>query len=172
MSKRCIGAPYIPLATRIMLYNALILPRYDYCGTVWGCTSQQNLTRLQRLQSRAMRVILNAPPRTHIEDMLSKLRWMSVRQRLEYNRLVLMWKIFHGYSPRYLSDKLVLVKDRHRTTSATRNNIYVPRGHRYSLFTGTATSWNALPADMRNIDNLKTFKSHLIKHLLKNCAMF
>ena len=101
----------------------------SYLGmaTVWGCTSQQNLTRLQRLQNRAMRVILNAPPRSHIEDLLSELRWMSVRQRLEYSKLVLMWKIFHGHSPPYLCDKPVLVSDihEHRTTSTTKGNTYI-----------------------------------------------
>jgi len=167
-------APYLPLTTRKMLYNSLVLPHYDYCATVWSCTSQHCITRLQRIQNRAMRIILNAPPRSHIEDLLDTLKWMSVRQRFLYNQMCLMWRIVHGHAPQYLTEHLVLAQDRHEhgTTSAANGNIYIGHGHRFSLFQCGARNWNQLPTPIRQSSTLNGFKRLLTGHLLRNCPKF
>ena len=47
------------IAPNIMLhiYQCIIQPRLDYAITLWGFTSQLNLSRVQRLQNRAARII-------------------------------------------------------------------------------------------------------------------
>ena len=40
-SSRAVGAlkkisQYLPRATRITMYNTLVLPHIDYCATIWG----------------------------------------------------------------------------------------------------------------------------------------
>ena len=170
--KRC--AIYLPLTTRKTLYNSLILPHIDYCSTVWSCTSQTNLIRLQRLQSRAMRVILRANPRTSIDDMLDKLRWMSVKQRLFYNYMILMCRIAHEAVPGYLLQfvKFAHEQHEHATRSATQNNLFIANGHKHSLFHNGALEWNSLPSDLRNIPKLPTFKNNLTKYVFSNCTRF
>ena len=56
---------YLPLETRILYYNAYILPVLDYCLTVWGSTSKYQLDRLLKLQKRAARIILDMPQTPH-----------------------------------------------------------------------------------------------------------
>ena len=167
-------SPFLPLNTRKMLYNALVLPHYDYCATVWGNTSQENLTRLQRIQSRAMRIVLKAPPRSHIEELLDTLKWMSVRQRILYNQMVLMWRIVNDMAPEYLHKNLVYAADTHNynTSSASDNNLFLGRGHRSSLFQNCAAKWNKLPAKLRRIDKLNSFKKSLTTHVLKESPKF
>ena len=41
------------------VYVSNIQPLFDYCCTVWGNSSQDNINRLQRLQNRAARLITN-----------------------------------------------------------------------------------------------------------------
>ena len=47
------------IAPTIMLpiHLGIIQPRLDYALTLWGFTSQLNLSRVQRLQNRAARII-------------------------------------------------------------------------------------------------------------------
>ena len=118
--KRCSSC--IPFDTCKSLYYTLILPHMDYCSTVWSISSAKNIARIQRLQNRAMRVILKAGPRTHIEDMLSTLHWMSVRQRIHFNKMVLMWRVSHNLAPEYLVSKFKYVRDVHSycTVASTR----------------------------------------------------
>ena len=170
--KRC--APFVPSDIRKLLYNALILPHFDYCASVWGITSASNITRLQRLQSRAMRVILNAVPRTHIEDLLCKLKWMSVKQCLSFNRMVLLWKMTRGLAPEYLLNKVHFAHQHHSygTTSSIDEKLYIPHGHKSSLFTDSAAMWNSLPRNLRNNRNIVTFKKQLTTHILKEHSKF
>ena len=170
--KRC--APSVPSDIRKLLYNALVLLHFDYCASVWGSTSTTNIIRLQRLQSRAMRVILNAAPRTHIEDLLDRLKWMSVKQRLSFSRMVLLWKITQGSAPEYLLDKVHFAHQQHgyKTTSSVSENLYIPHGHSNSLFTESATMWNTLPPNMRNNSNIVTFKKQLTRYILKEHSKF
>jgi hypothetical protein len=67
-------AHYIPVKSRKLLYNTLVLPHFDYGSTIWGGTTNTRLDLLQRIQNRAMRIILRCNRRTRVFDMLSSLR--------------------------------------------------------------------------------------------------
>jgi putative component of membrane protein insertase Oxa1/YidC/SpoIIIJ protein YidD len=45
--------------TRILFYNAYILPHLDYCCSIWGDCSKYLLESLLKLQKRAARIILD-----------------------------------------------------------------------------------------------------------------
>jgi hypothetical protein len=157
-----------------MLYNTLVLPHIDYCSTVWGCTSQNNIMRIQRLQNRAMRPVLRKGPCTHIEDMLHELKWLGVKQRIDFNRMVLMWKIINGAAPCYLSDKLKYSHEVHsyNTIGSSNNNIYIPLAHKYSIYKLNASMWNALPSEVRDINVFATFKCNLKFYVQRHFRKF
>ena len=67
------AAPFLPIDTRALMFNSMVLPHLDYCCTIWGTTSNTNIGKLQKIQNRGMRIILQCHPRTHIADMLSNL---------------------------------------------------------------------------------------------------
>jgi hypothetical protein len=109
-----------------MLYNTLVLPHFDYGSTIWGGTTGKQLDRLQRIQNRAMRLILRCNRRTRVSDMLASLRWMSVRQRLHFNACTLMWKIVHNRTPNYLRNfQHNSAIHKYGTRSANNNIIYL-----------------------------------------------
>ena len=43
--------PFISKETAIQIYNALIMPHFDYCSPVWDCLSRYLSDKLQKLQS-------------------------------------------------------------------------------------------------------------------------
>ena len=45
--------PFISTDVVIQIYNALILPLFDYCSSVWDCMSGYLSDKLQKLQNRA-----------------------------------------------------------------------------------------------------------------------
>lgn len=156
------------------LYNSLVLPHLDYCSSVWSNVSSKHIVRFQRLQNRAMRCILKAPPQSHIEDMLKSLKWMSIKQRMLYLRMVLMWKIVHSQAPDYLTNGLRYSKNEHdyNTSHAMSNKLHIPRGHKLSIYTCGAKEWNSLPEDIRRLTNLQTFKKHCVKYVLTHTTQF
>ena len=49
---------YIPMSTAVQVYHALIQPHFDYCCSVWDGLGETLSTKLQKLQYRAVRVIM------------------------------------------------------------------------------------------------------------------
>ena len=90
------AAPFLPIDTRALMFNTMVLPHLDYCCTIWGTTSDTNIGKLQKIQNRGMRIILQCHPRTYIADMLLKLKWLSIKQRIIFLTAVLVFKIMHS----------------------------------------------------------------------------
>ena len=63
--------PFVPQSSLVTIYNTMFLPHLDYGIIVWSNCGNTNLSRIQKLQiqNSAMRIILSAPFRTHINDM-------------------------------------------------------------------------------------------------------
>ena len=164
----------LPSSVMIKIYNAIVLPHFDYCATVWGTTSQANFTRLQRLQNRAMRLILKAPFTTHIDDLLTELKWMSVRQRVVFNQLVFVWKILNGFTPSYMSANVSYVKETHTrlTRSASDDLLFIPAQHRKSFYLSAFKLWNKLPFNVRKTMSVDVFKKHCTSFIFANVPKF
>ncbi len=43
----------VPIDTLKLMYNAIVLPLFDYADTVYDAASETNKSRIQRLQTRA-----------------------------------------------------------------------------------------------------------------------
>lgn len=162
------AARYIPQDTRITLYNTLVLPHLDYCATVWGTTTLTNLRRLQKIQNRGMRLVLQCHPRTHIRDMLTELGWLSVTQRISLLICIQVFKTRNNLTPAYMSPLFSTQTHGYGTRSATSGGLFVDRTHPRSL-AGTGTRlWNSLPVTIRGLSNQSAFRRACANHLATN----
>ena len=78
---------HLTLKTRIVLYNAVVLPHLDYCLVASANCTKKLQTRLERLHNYGMRVILQVPARTPSSISRAKLRWVTLEQRRALQRL-------------------------------------------------------------------------------------
>lgn len=95
----------------LMLYNALVLPHFDYCATIIFSCSDTVKARLQLLQNKGMRMLLKCNYYTPIQNMLNALGWMNVRQRINYQVLVFIFKMKYNLFPEYLSNNLSYIQE-------------------------------------------------------------
>ncbi len=157
--------------TAKMSYNALVLPLFDYGNVIYSTCGSTMMRRLQVLQNRGMKITLQWPYRSHSEDMLKKLKWMSVKDRAEYSKLCLVYKCINDQAPNYLCSKFNSLKERHQhnTRNRKQNNLSLvkPRINqqkRAFSYSG-ASMWNNLDPATRNCDTLNSFKSCLKKSM-------
>ena len=129
------AAPFLPINTRALMFITMVLLHLDYCCTIWGTTSDTNIGKLQKIQNRGMRIILQCHPRTHIADMLSNLKWLSNKQRIVFLTAVLVFKIMHSQTPNHMSHWLVPVSHQYGTRRFTSGDLFAPRSHPNSLTT-------------------------------------
>ena len=94
--------PFIPTDVAAQIYNALILPHFDYCSPVWdgisGCLSD----KLQKLQNRAARVITQSPFDTSSNLLLAMLKWEKLSLRRKKQKALIMYKTLNDLAPDYL----------------------------------------------------------------------
>ena len=89
-----------------MFYQSYVLPLIDYGSSSWGSTTKLNIERINKLQKRAARIILKVDYITPSVEMFQRLRWMTVSQRINYNKAVLTNKALNNLTPAYISDLL------------------------------------------------------------------
>ena len=89
---------------RLMFYNSYILPRIDYCLSVWAGAPKSSLDCLFRLQKRAGRTVLDVDRDTPSVYVFNNLGWMSIYQRILYQKYLLMYCVMNIIAPNYLQN--------------------------------------------------------------------
>ena len=152
---------YLPLHYRKLYYNAYILPCIDYCLTIWGNAAKTQLDRIHKLQKCAARIILDAPPDSPSLPLFCKLEWLTVFERVEFNKGVLIYKTVKGLCPSYLSDMFTYqTSNAYNLRSCSNNDMCIP-SHNNELFKKTlqysgVQLWNNLPVHLRTASTLST----------------
>jgi hypothetical protein len=122
---------------------------------------------LQTAQNAAARLIVKSKKREHITPVLHKLHWLPVEQRIKYKICCLVFKVFTGNAPCYLSDLLhTYTPSRTLRSSADTRLLKVVSFNRKqhgarSFCCSAPPVWNSLPLSVRHCTSLETFKTHL-----------
>ena len=108
----------------------------------------RELSKLQRVQNAAARLVVRCHRCEHITTVLMKLHWLSVKQRVQYSILLLVFRAQHRLAPPYITD-LLEQKATRVLRSTTNNDFYVPPSRsRYGdrMFSvASPRLWNSLP---------------------------
>ena len=111
-----------------------------------------------------MRIILGAPFRTHINDMLRELGFMDIRSRILYATGCLMFKVLNNLTPTYLTDSFRAINSVHsiNTRQSSAGDLYVPKcnlnyGKKAFSYKGCVL-WNVLSNEIRNAQTFMSFK--------------
>ena len=87
----------MPLKARVSLYNALILPLFDYGDVIWGDKNNDTImSELQILQNKAAKVMLGQPPRSSSTEALKSLNLKSLSTRRFFHRCIAIHKCLIG----------------------------------------------------------------------------
>ena len=94
-------------ATKILL-SAFVLPKLDYCNSLFYGSPMYMLERLRKVQNSAARLIFQCRKQNHISPLLMSLHWLPSNARIEYKLSVISHSLFLCLSPTYLSDLLLV----------------------------------------------------------------
>ena len=157
------------------LIHAFISSRVDYCNSLLYGLPEYQLNKLQRVQNMSARLICNESKYCHITPLLVDLHWLPVKFRIEFKILLIVFKIFKGLAPSYLSFLITpkpVCKYNLRSSSDSTLLSYpnvkpkATLGERAFLFAAPKL-WNAVPRFIRESISIDTFKRKLKAHLFK-----
>ena len=144
----------------------MILPILEYCSPIWDPYQHTSIHKIEMIQHRAARFVLNQPwnrqHRDSISELLQNLKWPSLQVRRKQARLIFMFKILNGLiciPNQYLPSPFPVTTTRSRNPIKlqqlyTRTDIY-----HYSFLPRTIPDWNKLRIDNINELDLTQFKA-------------
>ena len=78
---------------------ALLFNRLDYANSLLVNINVSDIDRLQRIQNRAARIVLNARKYDHVSPLLKQLHWLPVSKRIMYKVALIVYKSIHSLTP-------------------------------------------------------------------------
>ena len=94
---------FITTETCHHIVRGLVHPRLDYANSVLFGACEADLTRLQRLQNKAVRLVMSCGRDQSSVDLLKELHWLPVKQRIIYKLMLYIYKALNNMAPWYIS---------------------------------------------------------------------
>ena len=111
---------YLTLAEIEKVIHAIVTSKLDYCNALLNESKSATVTKLQKVQNYAARLVKNLPVNIPVTDtVLQDLHWLSIRQRTLFKVLLLVHKFFIGAAPAYFTE-ILIVQDSVERLLATR----------------------------------------------------
>ena len=157
-----------------LLMQTLVLPRLDYCISVFHDLPRFQIRRLQSVLNASARLIYRRSRFSSVTPLLHELRWLPVKARIEFRIAVLVHRCRAGLAPSYLARGLVPVSSlscRSHLRSSSSSSLIVPFVRRSTIGqrsfpVAAAKTWNTLPSHLQQEECLTTFKRRLNAHFL------
>ena len=89
---------FLSLETVQKMYLGIVDPHIRYCCSVWGCTGDTILQKLQKIQNRAARIVTNSPFDEASLPLISQLGWLNIREMVDFEIATMVYKSLHGLS--------------------------------------------------------------------------
>ena len=157
---------YLSRECLMQIYQSIVQPKLDYGVTLWGYGSEKNVIKVQRMQNRIVRAILNNYDFINCRgvELVAGLNIFNVTQRRDYFMSVTMFKCMHDLAPAYMCNEVLMaieVSDR-LTRNVDVNDLYVPSVAKEctkNSFTYSGPKiWNSLPRELKMCTTLDSFK--------------
>ena len=164
--------PYLTQSETAQLVSSAITSRLDYCNSILPGLPLKQISRLQRVQNNAAKLVLRESKYDHVTPLLQELHWLPMKFRPQYKIATFVYRFFDGSLPGYLSQTLCAYEPTRNLRSSCEKLLKVPKrntktfGERSFSFLAPSV-WNSLPSDHRNSSTLPLFKSRLKTHLFR-----
>ena len=174
MSRRISGLKVIfqraKFETRLKIANSLYISRLFYLIQLWGGTSDKMIKALQVSQNKMARAVTRLSWFTPTRTLLKQCGWLSVRQLVVYHTALSTHKTVREGRPEFHFDKMcadhnydtrntVKFSDNFSAKSERAKSSYCYRG---------AILYNQLPYEIKQCQNISTFKKKLKAWVLNN----
>ena len=148
-----------------IIYNAIILPIFDYGDILYGSAAAKYTDSLQKAQNRAFRFLLGVSPHEHIsiKELHSRLGYKSLEFRRFCHLNTMVYKAINDLAPPYLKSSFHFCQYNYSLRSNGKLAVPKPRTDylkRAFLYRG-AMQFNNLPPDLKRASSYSLFSNKL-----------
>ena len=138
---------YLNERSRVLIYKSFISSNFNYCPVTWMFCGGKNVTKLEKLQERALRFVFKDNNSSYA-DLLKRGNFLSLSAYRIRNLAMEVFKCFHGMNHMYLNNLFCKQDIKYDLTDKTL--LEQPKfstktyGYRSFKYYGSKL-WNALP---------------------------
>ena len=160
-----------PSTTLFTLYSSLILPYLNYGILAWGNTHISLLDKILILQKKILRIICNAPIRSHTDSLFLEHKILKIKDLYLFQLGQFMFKYNNNSLPRIFDSMFPQNQSFHNYPTRRSNEFHLPLlrtllAQNTFLYTGPRF-WNSLDNEIKVARSLPSFKNKL-KYMLLN----
>lgn len=164
----------LSMYTKRLLYNALAQPHLEFCSTLLFNMPNYIIDEFQRIQNKAMRIMIKCDRYAPIRNMLSCTDLLSVKQKIVFNAFIFIFKIKNRILPNYVCNKVKTFSDTHEYNTRNKTDfiINVRPGTNIvsnSLLYRGLLDFNNLPPHLKDCESLNVFKKQFRRHIQAHC---
>ena len=137
----------------------------NYASPIWSGADETHIKPLNSIYRRAAKLMCKQE-NISTNQKLQKLGLLTLNRQHDFNIAVAVFKTRHNMTPQYVSELLNPATERYGS-----NNYIVPRAN-MDLFKNSFSfsgpyTWNFLPAQIKTLSSLQTFKYATHRHFLE-----
>ena len=143
------------------ILNSFIFSNFNYCPLVWHFCSAKSMQKIEKIQERSLRILLNDNNSTY-RALLTK----TSKSTMEVKRLrTLALEIFrtiNDMNPEFMKD--IFIKNQKSRSNPNNLKVHYHRTTKYgdrTLKTLGPKIWNMLPTKMKNETSFQKFKEYI-----------
>ena len=153
----------LTFTTKKVLVESYIYANFNYCPLVWNFSSAHSLSKIEKIQERALRFVYN-----NHTDNYKKLLEKAGKCLMEVRRMrglcLEIFKTINDMNPEYMKGIFQIPKNRHSPRHPY--NLAVPKPNQVSFGSRSLRSlgpkiWNALPEHIKSSSNERLFKLNI-----------
>ena len=120
---------YVPVNTLRSIYHGIFSSLLTYGSQIWGQFNNKYISRLEKLQNRAIRVINFANNKDHITPLYNKSKILKLSDNIKLQNFNLVLDSIKGNLPKVLQDTFKLTQNLHtyNTRGASLYKMAVPK---------------------------------------------
>ena len=156
------------------VYYGLVQPHFDHCCEVWNAINRGQSERLQKLQNRCARIIMNFKDEPGQSQMaVDQLGWISLEERRKHIMARLMFKVVNNLAPSRISSMFQNSNHIHSyNLRGSNSSLFLPRpnteyGRKCFRYSGVKIC-NSIPEKVRNSESLNSFNRNISSVILTN----
>lgn len=140
--------------------------KFDYCNALLYGVKATSLSKLQAVQYKAARTVLDIPSHIAItDDMLEQLHWLKLDKRIIFKILLFVHKLFIDKTPDWFKRQLIIIDLNERLLH---NFYFDTKSGRRSFTFAAPRFWNCLEKDIRLLNDTEAFKAQIKTVLFTN----
>lgn len=153
------------------LYFAFVHPYLNYGNIVWGSTYNSKLSKIHRLQKKAIRMITNSPRMAHSQPLMAENKILTVHNINTYQVMCFMYKQTKNDIPTCFADNFTKIEHKYETRFS-QNAFYEDdrcgRFSRFNIKNRGPHIWNTFENEIKNSRSIAIFKQKIKNKLLKH----